>query len=274
MIAIATCLELPEADVDESLLMEALETAEVEAELAAWDDVSIDWSAYDACIIRSTWTYPEYPEAFRLWLRKVDNLTKLYNDAGTATWNIDKLYLEELKGKGIDVVPTAYFEQGSVAPSEFPWQEIVVKPTISAGSWLTERFGAGEEKQASDFLQEQLADRGMMVQPFLPSVQRGGEVAWVWIDGEVTHGVKKSPRFQDGFESVSEAVEPDGESIALVNRIMSLVSPDLLYARVDLMEHEGNWLLSELELIEPSLFFKQNGRALDRFVQAVKRRIA
>lgn len=43
-----------------------------------------------------------------------------------------------------------------------------------------------------------------------------------------------------------------------------------LYARVDLMpDAQGGPLVSELELIEPSLYLRQSPVALDRFVRAI-----
>jgi hypothetical protein len=51
---------------------------------------------------------------------------------------------------------------------------------------------------------------------------------------------------------------------------MATLTEPVLYARVDLMEGEpGEWLLSELELAEPSLFFVQHPEALSRFVAAL-----
>ena len=47
---------------------------------------------------------------------------------------------------------------------------------------------------------------------------------------------------------------------------------DLLYARVDMVEHGGQWLISELELLEPSLFLMQSPVALTRFVGAIAAR--
>ncbi len=274
-LAIATCIELPEPDVDESLLMEALKVAGVDAKLAAWDDPSIDWSAFDLCVIRSTWNYPEFPMEFRDWVQRVAPQTRVLNPAETILGNIHKSYLLDLAAMGVPVVPTTILPTGS-EPNLNSWrgQAIVIKPAISAGSWLTKKFGPDDSKEASDFLTECLATEDMMVQPYLDSVERGGEVAWVWIDRKVTHGVSKSPRFHEGIESVSTAVTPREEDLKCVEEIMAQASPDLLYARIDLMEHEGQWLLSELELIEPSLFFKQNVAALDRFVQAVKTRMS
>ena len=33
-----------------------------------WDDPSIDWTTYDAVILRQTWDYYRKPQAFREWI--------------------------------------------------------------------------------------------------------------------------------------------------------------------------------------------------------------
>ena len=48
---------------------------------------------------------------------------------------------------------------------------------------------------------------------------------------------------------------------------------ELLYARIDMVrDAENRPMLSEVELIEPSLFFRESPRALERFVAAIARR--
>ena len=48
---------------------------------------------------------------------------------------------------------------------------------------------------------------------------------------------------------------------------------DLLYARVDLVRHRGQWLLMELELTEPSLFLTFSPTCVDALVHAIARRV-
>ena len=51
---------------------------------------------------------------------------------------------------------------------------------------------------------------------------------------------------------------------------LDVVGEGLLYARLDTMRStEGSLLISELELIEPSLFLLQSEAATTRFVEAV-----
>ncbi len=274
-IAIATCRPLPEPDVDEALLLEAMEKHGIQGEMTAWDEPKVDWSLFDACVVRSTWNYLDDPNGFASWMSSTSAKTILLNPAAAMQPNIHKRYLLDLESVGVEIVPTVIFEQGSTPSVHcFPGRPIVVKPAISAGSYLTEMFDCGERALATQFLHEHLKDQDMMVQPYLESVEEGDEIAWCWIDGEVTHGVRKSPRFHEGCESVSEAVFPSQTDTDIIKRVMAKAPPGLLYARIDVMREGERWLLSELELIEPSLFFKQNPSALDKFVLALKDRVS
>ncbi|MEN9526678.1 MAG: hypothetical protein RLY56_629 [Pseudomonadota bacterium] len=55
-LKIATCRPLPEPDVDESLLLDALRDAGIDARMVPWQD-DIDVVDSTPTIIRSTWDY-------------------------------------------------------------------------------------------------------------------------------------------------------------------------------------------------------------------------
>ena len=58
----------------------------------------------------------------------------------------------------------------------------------------------------------------------------------------------------------------------LVHRVVETVDWPWLYARVDfLRDHHGNLKLSELEMVEPSLFFRHCPAAADRLAAALCR---
>jgi hypothetical protein len=97
----------------------------------------------------------------------------------------------------------------------------------------------------------------------------------VWIDGEFTHAVRKTPRFAGGVEEVSEAIGMSPAERALGTAALAPFAADLLYARVDVAPGlDGQPVVMELELIEPSLFLLQSPQALERLVAAVRRELA
>ena len=50
------------------------------------------------------------------------------------------------------------------------------------------------------------------------------------------------------------ADEPAAVAVAAMREVAALLGAELDYGRVDLMEHDGRLVVSELELIEPGLY--------------------
>ncbi len=275
-IALVTCAQLPEHDPDESLLLDALRARGVEAAMLAWDDAAARPSAFDLCVLRSTWNYARQPAAFRTWLETAAGATQLMNPLPALRWGFHKGYLLELAERGLPIVPTRVFEQGSsvslsaVARAE-GWDDVVVKPAVSAASYMTSRFTADELSGAGqEWLGNVLRDRDAMMQPYMASVEHGGERALIWIDGMATHAIAKQPRFADGRESVSPMLPVDAMERVLVDHALGEFADQLLYARVDVMaDANGAPLISEVEVLEPSLFLLQSPMALARFADAI-----
>jgi glutathione synthase/RimK-type ligase-like ATP-grasp enzyme len=155
------------------------------------------------------------------------------------------------------------------------WDEVVVKPAVSAGSVGTRRIARADVATAGQAHLDQLLAAGhdVLVQPFLTSVESYGERALVWIDGALTHAVRKSPRFAGEQQRISEAVPIAPDEAALAESILAaVVRQPLLYARVDLARDErGRPCVMELELIEPSLFLDRSPAALARLAAAIRR---
>ena len=278
-IGVITCSVLPEPDPDQQILLEAIAARGHVPEMVAWDDRQSDPSAYDLCVLRSCWDYPWAPDRFRAWLSGPAASARVLNPVPVVEWNLHKAYLRDLEAAGVPIVPTVWLDRGEDADlpalaAAREWQDVVVKPSIGAGSYLTKRFDASRfASEAQAFLDEELTRRDMLVQKFMPSVETRGERALVWIDGQFTHQVLKKPRYHGEDEAVSEALSPYEADLDVAGRAMACVEGDLLYARVDLIDgDDGEPLVSELELIEPSLFLLQHEPALRRFVKAMERR--
>ena len=276
-IALITCRVLPEPDFDEELLLGSLRKGGHTVDLLPWDDPGASAAGYDLCVLRSCWNYYEEPEKFLDWIARVSRAAPLANRAETIRWNIHKQYLGDLRSDGLPVVPTVWFARGESVDlrgemDRLGWRDVVIKPAVSAGSFETRRFRYDEVDEGESFLGPLLCGRDMMVQLYMPAVEWGGEKALVWIDGAFTHAVRKDPRFTGGEEKVSEAMPPSDDELAIARQAVSLVKGDLLYARIDLMSDErGNLLVSELELMEPSLFLLQYPPALERLSAAIAR---
>jgi glutathione synthase/RimK-type ligase-like ATP-grasp enzyme len=271
-VSLATCKTLPEVDPDEALLLRALDARGVRARMLPWD--AEEAVPGELVVLRSTWNYFEEVTRFLEWIDRTARTTRLLNPAGVVAENVRKTYLGELENRGVPIVPTAFVsaEGGSIDAivRERGWTQIVVKPTVSAGSFSTQRFDVSRScADAQAFLDGMR--REAMVQAWMPDVEGYGERAIVCVDGVLTHAVRKSPRFIGGAESVSEAVPIADDERALAERVLAGYD-GLLYARVDVVRgSDGAPRLMELELVEPSLFLLQSEIALDRLVSAIVR---
>jgi hypothetical protein len=282
-VAVATCKNPPEPDPDEALLLSALRDSGLDATVLAWDDerpqAAGAFREQDLVVLRSTWNYYAQVDAFVAWVNEVGSTTTILNPPSVVSWNARKTYLVELEERGVDIVPTEFVRRGQACAvadifDARGWNEVVIKPVVSAGSFRTERFSRASLAPAQSFLDGLVVDRDAMVQRWMPSVETYGERSLVWIDGEITHAIRKTPRFAGGVEQVSGEVEVADDERAFAVRALAPFASELLYARVDMVrDGEGVLRIMELELIEPSLFFRQSPPALARFVAAINRRL-
>jgi hypothetical protein len=277
-LLLASCTALPEPDPDAAPLSAALTAAGIDHRVQGWNDPAADWST-GPVVLRSTWDYPWCLDDFLQWVDFVGD--RLMNPAPVVRWNAHKRYLLDLQVAGVPTTPTVVVPTGDTTPlaaicAERGWDEVVVKPAVSAGSYRTLRTRASApEGQAH--LADLAAERDVLVQPYLTSVEGHGERALVWIDGALSHSVRKTPRWQGMDEAVStEAMPISDDEAALAARALAAipVPGDLLYARIDVAPGpDGSPVLMELELIEPSLFFRQGEGSVQRYVQALQRRL-
>ena len=212
------------------------------------------------------------------WARNTaDACSAFFNPSGQVIeWNTHKSYLKDLaEGRRAGRSPP----NGSSRRSEAVdlgalldrrgWARGFLKPVVGSTARGTFRFNTDGPSlaEAQAFLQERLGIEDMMVQPYLDHVETGGEESIMLVDGQVTHAVRKVPvpgdyRVQDDFGATDEILEPDERDTEFARQIMAMVAErfktgPLLYGRVDLLrDASGTPLLNELELVEPSFFFR------------------
>jgi hypothetical protein len=278
-IALATCLQLPEPDPEAEPLRQALVDLGHEPVWAAWDDEQVAWGEFDVCVLRSTWDYTLRPEEFLEWVDRVGAQVPLHNPPAVVRWNAHKRYLVQLAEQGFDVVPTELVERGERRAlagilASRGWEVVVIKPAISAGSRETMRCDSSDRAAGEAHLARLLATEDVLVQEYQTSVEGPGERSLTWIQGELTHASRKSPRFGDDHEEVTGPIPiADDErqvALRLLEATQGLLDQPLLYGRVDLARGaDGRPQLMELELIEPSLFTHLAPHALERLARAI-----
>lgn len=278
-VALVTCAELPDLDPDDRLVVEPLRRLGVTAEPAVWDDPAVDWAAYDLAVLRSPWDYPTRRDTFVAWAWSVPRLA---NPADVIARNTDKRYLAELAEAGVPVVPTTWLPPGTRWTPP-PIGEYVVKPAVGAGGKDTGRYDVADplHRRLADELVDRLhtAGRAAMAQPYLPAVESYGETALIYLDGVASHGVRKGPLLTgpdaevDGLYRPEEITPraPTAAELSVAERALAAATGrPLLYARVDLIPGpDGNPLLVELELTEPSLFLAHGDGVADHLARSI-----
>jgi hypothetical protein len=151
---------------------------------------------------------------------------------------------------------------------------VVVKPAIGAGSIGAQRFI--DPVAAREHVDALHSDgRTALVQPYDKRVEHG-ETALVFLGGRQSHAFTKGPIlppqgerpvFDESGTYAEESLtpaDPDFElwdvgraALSAAARRLGIDPSELLYARVDLIGGRSDAQLLELELVEPSLGWRQ-----------------
>lgn len=280
-IAFVTYRSLPQLSDDDRLAVAELRHHDIAVESAVWDSPLVDWSVYDALVIRSVWDYHLRAREFETWLALIEGLAvPLWNPASLVRWNMDKRYLLDLAERGVPTIATLVLDHGmetSLAKvmSDTGWDDVVYKPAVSASGFRTTRARIHELSEHEADFTSLLAARDVLVQPFVEQIVTDGEWSLIFFSGQYSHAVKKRAsegefRVQREHGGVTNAESPRGLLIAQAEDVVSHVPGPWLYARADMCEVEGALVLMELELVEPSLFLGYHPSAPRRFAAALR----
>lgn len=230
--------------------------------------------AYDLVLPVIAWGYhrdhARWCSATDLWNR---DGVRIANPASVLNWNSDKRYLLCLAVSGIPIPPTRWTDSVSdmdvkQAFAAFSTDQVVVKPTVSAGAFQTLRLSPGEGVTDPPH-------GPAMIQPYLPTIETEGETSLLFFGGRFSHAVNKRPisgdfRIQVQFGGQYRPVEPTETALAMAQSVLATINEPLLYARIDLApDTDGRWLLMEAELIEPDFYLSNDPTEGAGFINAV-----
>lgn len=267
--------------LEDELVMSALRSLALNVQRVSWDDANFDWSNTSHVLIRATWDYFERIQAFGEWLNMVSSVTNLINPYSLLVWNMDKHYLESLSNQGVAIAPTRFIEKGnrhqlSSLFVETAFEEAVIKPAIGGGGRHTYRISRDQINEYEQLFSRLIEKEAFLFQQFQPSVLSFGEISLMFFGGEYSHAIRKQAktgdfRVQDDFGGTVTAYQADNATIELAQKIIELCKPEPHYARVDLIPDGNNsWYLSELELIEPELWFRFHPKSATTFAEHIK----
>jgi glutathione synthase/RimK-type ligase-like ATP-grasp enzyme len=280
-VLLATCAALPDGDEDGPALSSALADLGVESQWCPWTS-SAEWND-TLVVIRSTWDYTDRRAEFLAWAGSVPRLA---NSVETLEWNSDKTYLRDLAAAGIAITPTEWLVPG-LALEQLGYDEVVVKPSVGAGSRGAGRFRSAQAAAAREHVRAlHDAGRTVLLQPYLAGVDDTGEAALVYLDGVFSHAVTKAAMLPPDFVHeadaaalfVEERITARTASVAertVADAALSVVTDRFgcpLYARVDLLPAPGGPVVVEVEVTEPSLFLSYSPGAAGRFAAAIAAR--
>jgi glutathione synthase/RimK-type ligase-like ATP-grasp enzyme len=278
-IAFVTEENWPDLYIDDHEAVKALTTRGHIVDAVIWDDRAVDWTMYDAVVLRSPWDYYLKADAFRDWIDDLDRRdVRLINHPDTLRWNLDKIYLKDLADAGVPITPTVFAEHGAGLRdilAERGWHDVVLKPRVSAAGHRTVRLDAEAADQHQAELDDLVTHGGALIQPYLPIIESDGEWSVIFLGGEFSHAARKRPargefRVQFQFGGTAEPGAPDDLLIRQATEVVKAVQTPWTYARVDGCVVDGRFLLMELEMLEPLLFLLQDKGAGERFARAIE----
>lgn len=282
-VALVTCERFQTLTADDQLLADALVRRTADVRAAVWNDSCENWRSFDLTVVRSTWDYIHDPQAFQRWIDEASAQTRLFNAPVLLHWNLHKRYLLELERAGIAIVPTTLIRQGADPGFEgvvrnIGADEFVLKPAISASAHHTYVFGSGhrDRSQAPAILGALTREGDVLAQPFLREVYGPGERSLIFIAGAFSHAVRRPPLSAGaaGGESRETGITPSQAELAIARSALATLPAEPLYARVDLLPLSGGGVaLTELELIEPALYFSHYPQSAEALADAILQRV-
>jgi hypothetical protein len=210
-------------------------------------------------------------------------------------------YLHHLADDGVELIPTHWIDKGTplrlaALMEATGWDELVLKPTVSSGSWNTIRISRqGSSSSDSHFilgkdagtceamLTRLLQTHALCAQQFLPSVLDWGELSMVYLGGRFSHAVRKTVGDAGGWwaherlggQNYPWQAAPDQIAWAdAIYRALERRYGWLWFARIDgIHDTQGRLRLLECELAIPRLLLPE-GDAFDRYAEAIADGIA
>lgn len=289
-IAIVSCDKWLGKVKEDELLKFELNKLFVDVDIVSWQDKAVDYSKYDAVIIRSLWGYQDYIQEFMMFLDKLKKeKINVFNDVDILKDNLNKYEQFKILDKyQIPHIETFFFkkdELSNVAKIYKEYKDLVVKPIISGSGNNTfiisdtinkNNISVDEVKNRFDKVLNE-TNNYLMVQPFVKEIDNG-EISVVLIDNKISHiVVRNTSVFNDkssimvlGLDAMDEKMKSIVDSCSNIKEYKKA-----LYMRIDLVKIDKDYKVMELELVEPQLFlgFRKTKKQLVMFAKAIRKKI-
>lgn len=283
-VCFVTCRAWPDISESDRHVKRALEARGIAVTGIPWNTQAERFDGFGAVIFRSNWDYHHVLESFVAWLARWEaEGVRFWNPPDLIRWNLSKQYLLELGQRGVGFIPTVILDEPAARHlpavlAERGWREAVVKPVVGASAHDATLVTAGDARAVAAAIDEGRIRRPVMVQPFVEDIRTRGEWSLVFIDGELTHAMLKHPapgdfRVQRHHGGTSVRANPSQGIAEAGRRALAALPIAPLYARVDGVETGGRFLVMEVEVHEPDLYFGAAPDAAEAFAEAIIRRL-
>ncbi|EHE0558909.1 hypothetical protein J0E37_001011 [Campylobacter upsaliensis] len=270
MLIIATCKAYKEGNEALKKLKAKLENLHYQCELKAWQEIRVRHLAQNTLILPlAVWDYSLEYANFLHFLNKLERAKiSILNPSEILKMNADKSYLKILEEVNLPIIDSIIFKQNEEFDlSLIPFQKAVIKPLVGQSGYKV-RFLEQKIPTKEEF------PHGALIQPFIESVEELGEFCFIFFGGKFNYAIhrqtQKDWRANSNYGvKIAPLKNPSKAHIDLaLKALKALKSSNLLYARVDLLpQKNGNVLINEVELIEPSLYFDFHENALEIFIK-------
>lgn len=283
-ILFITCNRWPDISQSDTLLARVLRAHGHHVEPAPWQGELMRLQAADLLLLRSNWDYHYDMPGFTAWLDQVEAAgMPISNPIALVRWNLHKGYLFDLQTRGIRIPTTQVLAIGAAPEAIFEqqgWVEAVIKPLAGASSHLVERVARSALPTWCEQVRPQRADGAWLIQEFRPEIQQTGEWSLVFLAGHFSHAVVKQPsagefQIKSQYTDQIRRVMPEASLLHQVEQVIAALPQVPLYARVDgILSDTGDFLLLELELNEPGLYFTFAPEQASRFAEIIHAQVA
>lgn len=270
-IVVATCRANPDLSAGNAHYADALRDKGATVSVRAWNADPIEaFVQADAVILRQTWDYMTDPGGFAAWAARAERLgAQLIHDARTIIWNNDKRTISELAAANIQVPITVPIHD-TQWPDQVQGDRVVLKP-VFGGDGVGVRLATRETyfDAVSGALAE-AAGRPFLAQEFLPEIA-DGEIKMSCLGDAAVLSVRVPAK--DGFaqwtdESGAQVIDPPASAVASVRAIADWYDTPLHMYRVDGVMRGAEFIMTELELTDPSLHLQHSPEIASVFAEA------
>ncbi len=270
---------------EDTLLLDFLKQKGLDIHREVWTDKNSNWEDYDLVLLKAPWDYHDHIIDFYNWM---DHLKKLaipmLNPYEIIRWNSDKHYLKDISEEGLSIIPTLFVEKNTSFKidtffEKLKTDKLIFKPCISASAKNTIILTPDNYTQQQSVCIDLVKKDAFLVQPFIKEIETEGEWSFIFLDGKYSHNVLKKPRSGDFRVQHCHGgtIHTDAATNAQIETAKKYVdhfAKGCLYARVDGIMVNGEFLLMELELIEPFLFLSYGAISFDNYYNGLINKIA